>query len=112
MYVKEDAVRPFEFATLQITGTCALSLSYFLSLFITSIPFATDEDDIGFSRPDVSKLGVIEVQFFRVVILGANTEPRTFHTAFETDAVSEKAKKVGWHRTSYVTIFSKTDSTH
>ncbi|EIM86218.1 uncharacterized protein STEHIDRAFT_122165 [Stereum hirsutum FP-91666 SS1] len=78
MHVKEDVVRPFEFATLQIT----------------------DEEDIGLLRPDVSKLGVIEIQFFRVVITGTNLDPMIFHSAFSTEAVSEKAKKVGWHRTS------------
>lgn len=52
---------------------------------------------------DVSRLGLIELFFYETTIIGVGT---TFHPrhsmAFETGPVPEKAKKVGWHRASYV----------
>ena len=52
---------------------------------------------------DIAKLGLIEVRVCRATLtpndFGAG-EYRPRHVQAELDAVSEKAKKVGWHSVS------------
>ncbi|EIM86216.1 uncharacterized protein STEHIDRAFT_122163 [Stereum hirsutum FP-91666 SS1] len=73
-------LRPFEFAVLQV---------------------AEDTTD-GSTHTDVSKLGLIELYIHRAEITGPSTNPTLFSSneGFEPGPVSEKAKKVGWHRAS------------
>lgn len=114
MRVSIDSMRPFEFATLELTGVPTYSsmsrcfhFQRIVLIRIDSSPFtplfSLDEEDTSLSRPDVSKLGIIEIQYFRVVVHGQRA-PRPFRPreVFETGPVSEKAKKVGWHCASYV----------
>ncbi|EIM86217.1 uncharacterized protein STEHIDRAFT_122164 [Stereum hirsutum FP-91666 SS1] len=70
-------LRPFEFVTLQVI----------------------EENTDGSMQTDVSKLGLIEMCFYRTEITGPSTNQILFKE-LDTGPVSEKAKKVGWHRAS------------
>lgn len=65
------------------------------------------DDEDGFPQVDVAKLGLIEIQFHRTVLCGLYpaTDSRGAAELLSSAPVSERSKKVGWHRTAYVFPF-------
>ncbi|KZV63405.1 hypothetical protein PENSPDRAFT_657343 [Peniophora sp. CONT] len=82
VYETLSSIRPFEFARLKLKE---------------------DDGDGGETSVDMAKLGLIEVRVCRATLIpnefGAG-EYRPHRVQAELDAVSEKAKKVGWHSVS------------
>lgn len=101
-------LRPFEFVTLQVIGECFILLHVLFAL-VTGLrsllsPRMAEENTDGSMQTDVSKLGLIEMCFYRTEITGPSTNQILFKE-LDTGPVSEKAKKVGWHRASYAPYF-------
>lgn len=65
------------------------------------------DDEDGFSQVDVAKLGLIEIQFHRTALRGLYPaiDSRGGAELLSSAPVSERSKKVGWHRTAYVHPF-------
>lgn len=62
------------------------------------------DDEDRFPLVDLAKLGLIEIQFHRTTLCGfyPSTETQDAAGLLSSAPVSERSKKVGWHRTAYV----------
>lgn len=61
------------------------------------------DEDSGLDQGDISKLGIIKLECFRISIMGRKPYTGTNHGAnFDMRPVNEKAKKIGWHRVTCV----------
>lgn len=65
--------------------------------------FVGADEDSGLEQGDISKLGIIKLECFRILLMGRKPYNCTNHGAsFDMRPVSEKAKKIGWHRVTCV----------
>ncbi|KAI0037098.1 hypothetical protein K488DRAFT_8848, partial [Vararia minispora EC-137] len=79
VYESLETIRPFSFSRLKLKG-----------------------DDGADPNVDLSKLGVIELHVSRAIVThdGRNRDYAPRKVTAELEAVSEKAKKIGWHSVS------------
>lgn len=86
-----NSIRPFQFATLLVTGRFLFVISS------TSTLITRPDDESITTNMDGQNIGLISIQIFRAGLDGQSSESSLDMSGHQTGSVHEKSKKAGAH---------------